>query len=200
MTNCAHTHFHPSLQEGKEELYVQNDWEFFLNGSLPHHRPVVRQGEGQHPDAFGDFFSSKIQRLRDKLDATSGQPDFSVFCAFLMLHLDSLTSWSSVVPFLMLHLDSLTSWSSVVPYLMPCLDSLTSWSSVVPYLMLRLDSLTSRSSVVPYLMLHLDSLTSQSSVVLYLMLRLDSLTSQSSVVPVLKPSPLWQSSKWKHHP
>ena len=32
------------------------------------------------PDTFGDFFSSMIQRLRDELDATSGQPDFSVFC------------------------------------------------------------------------------------------------------------------------
>ena len=31
-------------------------------------------------DTFGDFFSTKIQRLRDELDATSGQPDFSVFC------------------------------------------------------------------------------------------------------------------------
>ena len=30
-----------------------------------------------------------------------------------------------------------------------------------------------------------------------LMLRLDSLTSRSSVVPLLKPSPLWQSSKWR---
>ena len=33
--------------------------------------------------------------------------------------------------------------------------------------------------------------------VMSLMLRLDSLTSRSSVVPLLKPSPLWQSSKWK---
>ena len=30
-----------------------------------------------------------------------------------------------------------------------------------------------------------------------LMLHLDNLTSRSSVVPLLKPSPLWQSSKWK---
>ena len=53
------------------------------------HRPVVGQ-EGQHPpsptttvdlpDTFGDFFSAKIQRLRDELDATSRQPDFSVLC------------------------------------------------------------------------------------------------------------------------
>ena len=32
------------------------------------------------PGTFGDFFSTKIQRLRDELDATSGQPDFSAFC------------------------------------------------------------------------------------------------------------------------
>ena len=32
------------------------------------------------PNTFGDFFSTKIQRLRDELDATSGQPDFSVLC------------------------------------------------------------------------------------------------------------------------
>ena len=32
------------------------------------------------PNTFGDFFSTKIQRLEDELDATSGQPDFSVFC------------------------------------------------------------------------------------------------------------------------
>ena len=31
-------------------------------------------------NTFGDFFSTKIQRLRNELDATSGQPDFSVFC------------------------------------------------------------------------------------------------------------------------
>ena len=28
-------------------------------------------------DTFGDFFSAKIQRLRDEHDATSGQPDFT---------------------------------------------------------------------------------------------------------------------------
>ena len=32
------------------------------------------------PHMFGDFISTKIQRLRDELDATSRQPDFSVFC------------------------------------------------------------------------------------------------------------------------
>ena len=32
------------------------------------------------PNIFGDFFSTKIQRLRGELDATSRQPDFSVFC------------------------------------------------------------------------------------------------------------------------
>ena len=31
-------------------------------------------------DTFGDFFSAKIQKLRDEHDATSGQPDFSVLC------------------------------------------------------------------------------------------------------------------------
>ena len=32
------------------------------------------------PNTFGDFFSTKIRRLRDEPDATSGQPDFLVFC------------------------------------------------------------------------------------------------------------------------
>ena len=48
---------HPPLREGeetlpasKEELCVQQYWEqFFLQRSLPHHRSVVGQEEGQHP-------------------------------------------------------------------------------------------------------------------------------------------------------
>ena len=45
------------------------------DSTLPNSIPTV-----DLPDTFGDFFSTKIQRLRDELDATSGQPDFSVFC------------------------------------------------------------------------------------------------------------------------
>ena len=45
------------------------------DSTLPSSIPTV-----DLPDTFGDFFSTKIQRLRDELDATSGQPDFSVFC------------------------------------------------------------------------------------------------------------------------
>ena len=45
------------------------------DSTLPSSIPTV-----DLPDTFGDFFSTKIQRLREELDATSGQPDFSVFC------------------------------------------------------------------------------------------------------------------------
>ena len=45
------------------------------DSTLPSSIPTV-----DLPDTFGDFFSTKIQRLRDEIDATSGQPDFSVFC------------------------------------------------------------------------------------------------------------------------
>ena len=69
---------------------MQQDREqFFLQRSLPHHRSVVGQEEGQHPPKLHPHcrspkyvwrFFLKIQRLRDELDATSGQPDFSVLC------------------------------------------------------------------------------------------------------------------------
>ena len=45
------------------------------DSTLPSSIPTV-----DLPNTFGDFFSTKIQRLRDELDATSRQPDFSVFC------------------------------------------------------------------------------------------------------------------------
>ena len=45
------------------------------DSTLPSSIPTV-----DLPNTFGDVFSTKIQRLRDELDATSGQPDFSVFC------------------------------------------------------------------------------------------------------------------------
>ena len=45
------------------------------DSTLPNSIPTV-----DLPATFGDFFSTKIQRLRDELDATSRQPDFSVFC------------------------------------------------------------------------------------------------------------------------
>ena len=45
------------------------------NSTLPSSIPNV-----DLPNTFGDFFLTKIQRLRDELDATSRQPDFSVFC------------------------------------------------------------------------------------------------------------------------
>ena len=49
------------------------------DGTLPSSIPTV-----DLPDTFGDFFSTKIQRLRDGLDATSRQPDFSVFCGLTL--------------------------------------------------------------------------------------------------------------------
>ena len=45
------------------------------DSTLPSFIPTV-----DLPDTFGDVFSTKIQRLRDEFDATSRQPDFSVFC------------------------------------------------------------------------------------------------------------------------
>ena len=45
------------------------------DSTLPNSIPTV-----DLPDTFGDFFSTKIQMMRDELDATSRQPDFSVFC------------------------------------------------------------------------------------------------------------------------
>ena len=45
------------------------------DSTLPSSIPTV-----DLPDTFGDFFSTKIQMMRDELDATSRQPDFSVFC------------------------------------------------------------------------------------------------------------------------
>ena len=48
------------------------------DSTLPSSIPTV-----DLPDTFGDFFSTKIQRLRDELDATSRQPDFSVFLSLI---------------------------------------------------------------------------------------------------------------------
>ena len=45
------------------------------DSTLPSSIPTV-----DLPNTFGDFFSTKIQRLKDEPDATSRQPDFSVFC------------------------------------------------------------------------------------------------------------------------
>ena len=47
-------------------------WDKKKDSTLPSSIPTV-----DLPDTFGDFFSAKIQKLRDEHDATSGQPDFT---------------------------------------------------------------------------------------------------------------------------
>jgi len=91
-TYCAQTNLHPPPREGEEPLpagYVSDKIESSSSGkdlfdikdqlsgkkndsTLPSFIPTVDLS-----DTFGDFFSAKIQRLRDEHDATSGQPDFT---------------------------------------------------------------------------------------------------------------------------